>query len=65
MLEANYTISNIQIPPMYPSEEEYEQVAKTGAAVQSAMLASLLIPFLFFLFARFSMSKVWSLFYML
>jgi hypothetical protein len=53
------------VPPIFPSEEEFDKVANTGANVQKAMIASLLIPFLFFLFARFSMSKVWALFYML
>ena len=64
-LVEGYKIERVQVPAQIPSKEELELVNSIASSAQNGLLVSFLIPFIFMLFARVSMHRVWSLYYML
>jgi hypothetical protein len=64
-LVENYMIKRVIVPPQSPSDEDAAMVNSIASTAQNGLLVSFLIPFIFMLFARVSMDRVWALYYML
>lgn len=64
-LPDGFKITGVPVPAQIPSQEELELVTTISNSAQNGLLFSFLIPFLFMLFSRVGMDRVWSLYYML
>jgi hypothetical protein len=64
-LKSDYFIKRITVPAQIPSDEEAENINKIANTATNGLLVSFLIPFIFMIFARVSMDRVWALYYML
>ena len=65
ILADGYHIDKVTVPAQIPTLEELDLVNSISSSAQNGLLFTFLIPFLFMLFARVSMHRVWSLYYML
>jgi hypothetical protein len=62
ILDQNYSLVGIPIPALMGSQEDYEQMLQIGVGASSSLLMSLIIPFIFMIFASVSMNRVWALY---
>lgn len=64
-LASDFYIKRITVPTQIESEDEAQMINTIASTTQNSLIVSFLIPFIFMLFAKVSMDRVWALYYML
>ena len=65
LLEEGYEIVHITVPPQFLSIEDANLIGKFGNSAKNGLLITFIIPFIFMLFAKVSLDRVWAMYYTL